>query len=133
MLTSAEILVESARVLRYLRVKALFGLLEEQIYEYVQFLKHACKVVPVNRNWNFPIREASDALILRAAIVRVKPICLVEGTGTSEFLGSLLNSNSLFAADNVPNQGEMLGAAGWARRPMERLSVLCRLRGRVHR
>jgi putative PIN family toxin of toxin-antitoxin system len=67
-LTSADILIDLARVLRYPRVQALFGLSEEQIYEYVQFLKEACKIVSINPNWNFPIRDASDAPILRTAV-----------------------------------------------------------------
>lgn len=67
-LTSADILIELARVLRYPRVQALFGLSEEQIYEYVQFLKHACVIVPTDISHNFPIRDASDMPILRTAI-----------------------------------------------------------------
>jgi putative PIN family toxin of toxin-antitoxin system len=54
--------------LRYPRVQALFGLSEEQVYEYVQFLKDACKIVPANPNWNFPIRDASDTPILITAV-----------------------------------------------------------------
>ncbi len=67
-LTSAEILIELGRVLRYPRVQALFGLSEEQIYEYVQFLKQVCQVVPIDLSWNFPIRDASDTAILKTAI-----------------------------------------------------------------
>lgn len=67
-LTSADILIDLARVLRYPRVQALFGLSEEQIYEYVQFLKTACTLVPIDSNWNFPIRDVSDAPILRTAV-----------------------------------------------------------------
>jgi putative PIN family toxin of toxin-antitoxin system len=68
-LTSADILIELARVLRYPRVQALFNLSEEQIYEYVQFLKGVCEIVPTNLSWNFPIRDASDMPILRTATV----------------------------------------------------------------
>ena len=46
-LTSTEILMELVRVLRYPRMQALFGLTEEQIYEYVQFLKGICQIVPL--------------------------------------------------------------------------------------
>jgi putative PIN family toxin of toxin-antitoxin system len=68
-LTSADILIELTRVLRYPRVQALFGLSEEQIYEYVQFLKVVCEIVPTNVRWNFPIRDQSDISILRTAMV----------------------------------------------------------------
>jgi predicted nucleic acid-binding protein len=51
-------------------VQALFGLSEEQIYEYVQFLKSVCVIVPTSpgRGRNFPIRDAADAPVLEAAI-----------------------------------------------------------------
>ena len=70
LLTSAEILIELARVLRYPRVQALFGLSEEQIYEYVQFLKSVCVIVPTSQGTggNFPIRDAADAPVLQAAV-----------------------------------------------------------------
>ena len=69
-LTSAEILIELARVLRYPRVQALFGVSEEQIYEYVQFLKSVCVIVPTSQGigGNFPIRDAADAPVLQAAV-----------------------------------------------------------------
>lgn len=67
-LTSADILIDLARVLRYPRVQAIYRLSEEQIYEYVQFLKMGCTMVPVNPNWNFPIRDITDTPILRAAV-----------------------------------------------------------------
>ena len=67
-LTSAEILIEHGRVLRYPRVQVLFGLSEEEIYEYFQFLKDVCQVVPIEMNWNFPIRDASDTAILKTAV-----------------------------------------------------------------
>jgi putative PIN family toxin of toxin-antitoxin system len=67
-LTSAEILMELGRVLRYPRVRELFGLSEEQIYQYIQFLKDVCQIVPIDMNWNFPIRDASDTAILRTAV-----------------------------------------------------------------
>jgi putative PIN family toxin of toxin-antitoxin system len=66
--TSAEILIELVRVLRYPRVQALFGLSEEQIYQYIRFLRSACTVVVVDMTMNFPIRDAADTPILRAAI-----------------------------------------------------------------
>ena len=70
LLTSAEILIELARVLRYPRVQALFGLSEEQIYEFVQFLKSVCVIVPASQGTrgNFPIRDASDAHVLQTAV-----------------------------------------------------------------
>jgi putative PIN family toxin of toxin-antitoxin system len=69
-LTSAEILIELTRVLRYPRIQALFGLSEEQIYDYLQFLKSVCVIVPGNLGVGrrFPIRDASDAPVLQTAV-----------------------------------------------------------------
>ncbi len=72
-LTSADILIELASVLRYPKLHALFGLSEEQIYEYVQFLKSVCKTVPIEVGRNVPIRDAADAPVPRT-VSRAKPI-----------------------------------------------------------
>ncbi len=34
----------------------------------MQFLKDVCEIVPINLSWNFPIRDPSDAVILRTAV-----------------------------------------------------------------
>jgi len=66
-ITTAEILIELGRVLRYPRVQSLFGLSEEQISEYIQFLKEVCQIVRMEMDWHFPIRDASDTAILKTA------------------------------------------------------------------
>jgi len=70
LLTSAEILIELARVLRYPRVQVMFGLSEEQIYEYIQFLKSVCVIVPITprAGGNFPIRDVDDVPVLQTAV-----------------------------------------------------------------
>jgi putative PIN family toxin of toxin-antitoxin system len=65
---SREILVEMARVLRYPRLRALFGLTDEQIYNYVQFLKDVGTVVESDDTLNVPIRDPKDAMVLQAAV-----------------------------------------------------------------
>ncbi len=78
-LTSADILIDLARVLRYPRMQAIYGLSEQQIYEYVQFLKMGCTLVLVNPTWNFPIRDLTDAPILRTAVAgEADVICTVD-------------------------------------------------------
>jgi len=90
LITSAEILIELARVLRYPRVQALFGLSEEQIYECVLFLKSVSVIVPTRAvtNRNFPIRDAWDAPILQAAV-----------TGEAEFICTL--DTDFYAAEII--------------------------------
>ncbi len=67
-LTSTDILIELVRVLRYPRVQALFDLSEQDIYDYVQFLKEICELVRTDELLNVPIRDAGDAAVLRAAV-----------------------------------------------------------------
>ena len=43
LLISAEMLVELAQVLRYPRIQELYGLTEEQIYNYIQFLREIAR------------------------------------------------------------------------------------------
>ena len=68
-LTTGEVISDVARVLRYPRMQAIYNLTEEQIYNYVQFLRLACKLVAIEQSWNLPIRDSSDNGILQAAII----------------------------------------------------------------
>lgn len=68
LITSREILVELARVLRYPRLQTLFALTEEDIYQYVQFLQSVCYIVPVDHTLKVPIRDPKDIAVLQSAI-----------------------------------------------------------------
>jgi putative PIN family toxin of toxin-antitoxin system len=68
LLLSGEMLVELARVLRYPRIQALFGLTEEQIYEYVQYLRSASEIVPIDHLLFAPMRDPMDIAVLQTAI-----------------------------------------------------------------
>jgi putative PIN family toxin of toxin-antitoxin system len=79
-LISSEMLVELARVLRYPRVQALYRLSEEQIYEYVQYLRVACEVVRVDQPRNVLMRDPNDIAVLQAAIGgEADVICTLDG------------------------------------------------------
>lgn len=68
MLTSGQILVELARVLRYPRLQALFGLSEEQTYQYVQFLREVSHSVSPDGTLPVPIRDPKDIVVLQTAV-----------------------------------------------------------------
>ena len=61
-------LVELARVLRYPRLQAQYGLTEEEIYDYVQFLCSACEMVTVDHSLRVPMRDPMDTAVLQTAI-----------------------------------------------------------------
>jgi putative PIN family toxin of toxin-antitoxin system len=68
LLLSGEMLVELARVLRYPRLQMLFGLSEEQIYQYVQFLREVSELVSPDATLPVPIRDPKDIVVLQTAV-----------------------------------------------------------------
>lgn len=101
-LTSAEILIDLGRVLRYPRVQALYGLSEEQLYEYVQFLKAAFTIVTINPIWNFPIRDVTDAPILRTAVAgEADFICTLDTDFYASELADFCNSTGITVLDDT--------------------------------
>ncbi len=69
LLISGEMLVELAGVLRYPRLQALYSLTEEQIYNYVQFLREVSVPVVVDRQLSVPIRDPKDVVVLQTAVL----------------------------------------------------------------
>lgn len=83
-LTSADLLIELGRTLRYPRVQALYNLSDEQIYHYVQFLRHACEVVPLPLASVFPIRDIADVHVLKTAVAgEADVICTLDRVSSS--------------------------------------------------
>jgi len=68
LLIGSEMLVELARVLRYPRLQALFGLSEEQIYQYVQFLREVSLAVVPDWTLPVPMRDPKDIVVLQTAV-----------------------------------------------------------------
>jgi putative PIN family toxin of toxin-antitoxin system len=60
LILSNEMLHELAKVLRYPRVVAIHGLPETQIYDFVEFLREAAEIVPLNPVFTAPIRDVND-------------------------------------------------------------------------
>lgn len=69
LLISREMIVELARVLRYPQLQALFGLSEEQIYRYVQFLWAVSSIVEVEDVLSVPMRDPKDIVVLETAVI----------------------------------------------------------------
>ena len=62
-------LVELAGVLRYPRLQALYSLTDEQIYNYVQFLREISLQVAVDPQLHVPIRDPKDVIVLQTAVI----------------------------------------------------------------
>ena len=54
---------------RYPRLRAHFGLTEEEIYAYVQYLRQVAHVVRPSPTVKAPMRDANDVFILQTAVV----------------------------------------------------------------
>jgi putative PIN family toxin of toxin-antitoxin system len=81
---SNEMLFELARVLRYPRLQAVYGLSEEEVYNYVAFLRDSAEMVALNPLITAPIRDVNDVMIMQTAIAgKVDVLCTRDG----DFLG----------------------------------------------
>ena len=85
LLVCEEMLFDVARILRYPRMQTRRMLTEEQIYDYIQFLRQACEFVPVDRSIYVPMRDPKDVVVLQAAVAGGADIIC---TWDSDFLRS---------------------------------------------
>ncbi|SPE33016.1 putative toxin-antitoxin system toxin component, PIN family [Candidatus Sulfopaludibacter sp. SbA3] len=67
LILSNEILAEVTRVLRYSKFQALFGLAEEDLLEYTQFLQSVSHLVILEPNYHAPLRDPNDLMVLQTA------------------------------------------------------------------
>lgn len=61
-------LVELAAALRYPRLQALYGMTEEQVNTYIQFLQGISEFVRVDPGLRVPIRDPKDIVVLQTAV-----------------------------------------------------------------
>jgi putative PIN family toxin of toxin-antitoxin system len=66
---SNEILFEVARVLRYPRLQALYGLSEGRVYEFVESLREVAEIVALSPMLALPSRDVNDIFVLQTAIM----------------------------------------------------------------
>jgi len=69
LLLSSEILYELARVLRYPRLQAFYGLPETRIYDYIGFLREVSELVRLNPLLSIPIRDVNDVVVVQTALI----------------------------------------------------------------
>ena len=69
LLLSNEMLHELARVLRYPRLLEFFGLTENLVYAYVDFLRRSAEIVTLNPLLTAPIRDVNDVIVVQTAII----------------------------------------------------------------
>ncbi len=67
LVTSNAILAEVTKVLKYPRFQALYGLTEQDLFEYSQFIQSVSDVVVLDPQYRAPLRDATDLDVLQTA------------------------------------------------------------------
>jgi putative PIN family toxin of toxin-antitoxin system len=76
---SSDMLVELARVLRYPRLRKLFGLTDEEIYHYIGYLREVCRPVSPDSSLPVPMRDPKDIAVLQTAVIgEAEIICTLD-------------------------------------------------------
>ena len=60
---------ELARVLRYPRLLAFYGLSEARVYHFIGFLREVAEIVTLSPLLTPPIRDVNDIVVLQTAIL----------------------------------------------------------------
>ena len=69
LLLSNEMLYELAKVLRYPRVQAFYGLSEERTYQFIGYLREVAEIVPLSAVFSAPVRDVNDIIVIQTAVV----------------------------------------------------------------
>jgi putative PIN family toxin of toxin-antitoxin system len=79
LILSNEMLYELAKVLRYPRLQALYGLTEKRVYDYIGFLREIAEIVKLDPLLNVLIRDVNDITVLQTAIIgEAEVICTTD-------------------------------------------------------
>jgi putative PIN family toxin of toxin-antitoxin system len=68
LILSSEILLETARVLRYPRLMAVQVESEETLYEFIGWLRNAAEIVTLEPLAHAPIRDRNDIFVLQTVL-----------------------------------------------------------------
>lgn len=69
LLLSNEMLHELAKVLRYPRLLDFFGLTEDLVFDYINFLRQSSVIVTLDPVVQAPIRDVNDIIVMQTAII----------------------------------------------------------------
>jgi putative PIN family toxin of toxin-antitoxin system len=67
LLLSNEIITETIKVLRYPRLQKRFGLTDDELYDYAEFLRQVSQTVILSQPYHAPLRDADDLHVLQTA------------------------------------------------------------------
>ena len=67
LLLSNEIIIETTRVLRYLRLQKFYALTDDELYDYAQFLQEVSQMVVLGHPYVAPLRDPNDLDVMQTA------------------------------------------------------------------
>jgi len=99
---SSEMLFELARVLRYPRLQAVYGLSEEEVYNYIAFLRDSAEIVSVNPLVTAPIRDVNDVVVMQTAIAgKVDVLCTRDDDFLEQPASKYLDEMGIVVIDDI--------------------------------
>ncbi len=102
LLLSNKILHELARVLRYPRLQAFYGLTENLVFDYVNFLRGASEIVDLNPIVAAPIRDVNDIIVMQTAIIgEADVLCTSDGDFFDETAREYLDKLGIVVLDDI--------------------------------
>jgi len=101
-------LYELANVLRYPRLQALHGLSEKRIYDYIQFLREAAKIVALDPLFVAAVRDPNDIRVLQTAVVgEADVLCTRDKDFFEEPAAGYLNKIGITVLDDPALMGRL--------------------------
>jgi putative PIN family toxin of toxin-antitoxin system len=102
LLLSNEMLHELARVLRYPRLQAFYGLTENLVFDYVNFLRRASEIVDLNPLVAAPIRDVNDIIVMQTAIIgEAEVLCTTDNDFFDEPAREYLDKLGIVVLDDI--------------------------------
>jgi len=95
-------LYELAKVLRYPRLQALYGLSDKRIYEFVSHLREVAELVKPNPLFAAPIRDVNDMIVLQTALIgEAEAICTIDADFYDPAVTDFLNKAEIIVLDDI--------------------------------
>ena len=93
---------ELARVLRYPRLLAFYGLSEARVYHFIGFLREVAEIVTLSPLLTPPIRDVNDIVVLQTAILgEANILCTRDADFYTPPAAGFLDKAGIAVMDNI--------------------------------
>lgn len=102
LLLSNEMLHEIAKVLRYPRLRKLYGFSEERTYDFIGFLREVAEIVPLSPLFTAPIRDVNDVIVIETALIgKADVLCTRDRDFYDPSILQFLNNAGITVLDDI--------------------------------